>query len=56
MPVKRKRDNIGTYYQYGNKGHKYYYTVNDKELRDNARMLAIRQGQAIHASQHRDNR
>lgn len=50
MPVKRKTDSIGSYYQWGNHGKKYRYIPNNKKSREIAKKKAIKQGIAVHAS------
>jgi hypothetical protein len=52
MPIKRGKDSHGPFYQYGNK-KKYYYTSGNSQSRQLARSKALKQAQAIKASQHR---
>ena len=53
MPVRRRQDAKGPYYQWGDHGRKYRYTVGDKASRDRAKQGATRQGQAAHAHGYR---
>lgn len=51
MPVHRGVDHKGPYYQWGySTGKKYYYSIGDARSREVAKMRAIKQGQAVHAS------
>ena len=50
MPVHRRRDTKGPYYQWGNHGKKYYYRSNNVRSRENAKSKANLQGRAAHAS------
>lgn len=50
MPVKRGKDSNGPYYRWGESGKKYHYESGDKELREQAKKKATKQGQAAHAS------
>jgi hypothetical protein len=50
MPVKQKKDSIGSYYQYGNHGKKYYYKANDPVSRHTAKNKALMQQKAAHVS------
>lgn len=47
MPVHNGRDKNGSYYQWGSRGKKYYYTPGNKTSREKAKKLAIRQAVAI---------
>jgi hypothetical protein len=53
MPVQRREDSKGPYYQWGDHGRKYRYTSGDKASRDRAKQGATRQGQAAHARGYR---
>ena len=53
MPVQRRHDNKGPYYQWGDHGRKYRYTPGDKDSRQRAKRSATRQGQAAHARGYR---
>ncbi len=50
MPVKRKQDTKGPYYQWGNHGKKYRYKPNNPISRQKAKEKAKRQGMAVHSS------
>lgn len=52
MPVRRKRDSHGPYYQWGNQ-KKYYYKSGDKQSREKAKQRAHEQARAIYASGYR---
>jgi hypothetical protein len=54
MPVHYGKDSKGPYYQWGNTGKKYYYTVNNKISREKAKAKATKQAIAIYASGWRD--
>lgn len=49
MPIKRGKDSIGPYYQWGN-AKKYYYIPNNRVSRENAYDKARRQAVAIYSS------
>ena len=53
MPIYRKSDSKGPYYQYGTTGTKYYYTPGNAKSRLNAKKKAIRQMVAISYSEKR---
>jgi short-subunit dehydrogenase len=53
MPVRRRHDNKGPYYQWGDHGRKYRYSPGDKDSRERAKRGATRQGQAAHAHGYR---
>lgn len=53
MPIHRKKDSHGTYYQWGNSGKKYYYKTGNKKSRENAFKKARMQEKAIYASGYR---
>ena len=48
MPVLKKYDEKGAYYQFGDSGKKYYVEEHGDE---EARKLAVKQGQAIKISE-----
>ncbi len=50
MPVTRKQDSQGPYYQWGESGKKYHYEAGNKKSREKARDKATKQGRAAHAS------
>ncbi|HEY5891242.1 MAG TPA: hypothetical protein VIW94_11175 [Acidimicrobiia bacterium] len=50
MPVRRKEDKEGPYYQWGDSGKKYRYQPGDKKSRATAKAKATKQGQAAHAA------
>lgn len=50
MPVQRKKDGDGPYYQWGDSGKKYHYEAGDDASRKKAKKKAEKQGQAAHAS------
>jgi hypothetical protein len=50
MPIQRRIDSKGPYYQWGNSGKKYYYTLGDSVSRRKAYEKARRQAIAIYAS------
>jgi hypothetical protein len=50
MPVRRRLDIQGPYYQWGDSGKKYRYKSGDKESRERAKTKATKQGQAAHAA------
>jgi hypothetical protein len=54
MPVFRRKDAQGPYYQWGDHGKKYRYKPGNKESRDRAKQGATRQGQAARARGYRD--
>lgn len=47
MPISRKIDLIGPYYQYGSTGAKYYYRTGNKLSRQVAKQKAMKQMRAI---------
>ena len=53
MPVRRGKDSKGSYYQWGSKGKKYYYSSNNPSSRERAKNKASKQGRAAHASGYR---
>jgi hypothetical protein len=53
MPVHRKKDSKGPYYQWGDSGKKYHYEAGNKTSRERARSKATKQGQAARASGYR---
>lgn len=54
MPIHRGKDSIGSFYQWGNSGKKYYYTTGNTTSRNNAYNKAAKQAQAIYSSGYRD--
>jgi hypothetical protein len=50
MPVKRKLDSKGPFYMWGLHGKKYYYIINNKKSRENAKRKAHLQERAIYYS------
>jgi hypothetical protein len=54
MPVRRRKDAQGPYYQWGDHGKKYRYKPGDKAGRERAKQGATRQGQAARARGYRD--
>ena len=50
MPTKRSKDSKGSYYQWGSKGKKYYYSSGDESSRKRAKSRADKQGRAIGAN------
>lgn len=53
MPIYRKHNAKGSYYQYGKTGKKYYYIPSNNRSRINAKKKAIKQMIAIEYSQKR---
>lgn len=53
MPVRRKEDGDGPYYQWGESGKKYHYEAGNKKSREQAKKKAEKQGQAARASGYR---
>lgn len=54
MPVRRKQDSKGPYYQWGDSGKKYRYQTGNKKEREKAKGKAENQGRAIRASGYRE--
>lgn len=50
MPVRRKRDSKGPYYQWGKSGKKFYYKAGNESSRKRALKKAKEQAKAIYAS------
>lgn len=50
MPVHRREDSKGPYYQWGDSGKKYHYEAGNKQSRESARKKAEKQGRAARAS------
>jgi hypothetical protein len=50
MPVHNGKDSLGSFYQWGNHGHKYYYISGNSRSRLSARGKATRQGRAAYAN------
>lgn len=53
MPIYRKHDSKGYYFQYGNNGSKYYYNVHSKDSVQKAYEKAVKQTKAVHASKNK---
>jgi len=53
VPVRRRRDGEGAYYQWGESGKKYHYQAGDKNSRETAKKKAEKQGRAARASGYR---
>lgn len=53
MPVNRKKDSYGSFYQWGDRGEKYYYQPKDKKKRQEAKTKAVVQGRAIIINQNK---
>lgn len=49
MPVHKGSDEQGHYYQWGNRGKKYYFVVGDMKDESNAYQAALRQARAAYA-------
>lgn len=47
MPVINGKDKQGSFYRWGDSGHKYYYITKDKLSREAAKDKAALQGRAI---------
>lgn len=56
MPLYRRVNSIGPYFQWGNHGKIYYYIPNNKYSRKNAKHKAIMQAMAIMYSERRANK
>jgi len=50
MPVHRGYDTIGYYYQWGNRGKRYYYNPKSLRSENTARNKSYEQARAIYAS------
>jgi hypothetical protein len=50
MPVRKHKDNKGSFYQWGSHGAKYYYIPGNAKSRNAAKAKATRQGIAISAN------
>lgn len=50
MPVNRKQDSKGPYYQWGSEGAKYHYTAGSEASRKKAKQKAHIQGAAAERS------
>lgn len=50
MPVHRREDSKGPYYQWGDSGKKYHYEAGNKQSRESAKEKAEKQGRAVRAS------
>jgi hypothetical protein len=55
VPVRRRRDGNGPYYQWGESGKKYHYQAGDQSSREAAKKKAEKQGRAARASGYRGN-
>jgi hypothetical protein len=53
VPVRRRQDSKGPYYQWGDHGRKYHYAPGDTASRERAKKSATRQGQAARARGYR---
>ncbi len=53
MPIEHNHDGQGSFYRFGQNGHKYYYKTNNKLSQKLARKNAIIQGRAIEISKRR---
>ena len=53
MPVNRRRDKRGGFFQWGDHGKKYYYTIGDKTSREEAKRKATLQGRAAFTNGYR---
>jgi hypothetical protein len=53
MPIHQGTEKGKPYFQYGTHGKKYFYKPHDTYSHDQAYEMALRQAQAIHASQNR---
>jgi hypothetical protein len=51
MPIHKRTDSFGSYYQFGDHGKKYYFERGNKQSEQQAYNKAKRQGAAIHARQ-----
>lgn len=54
MPVHRRKDSKGPYYEWGDSGKKYHYTAGDEKSRDAAKEKAKKQGRAARASGYKE--
>jgi len=50
MPINRRHDSKGPYYQWGDSGKKYHYESGNAKSRERAKEKANKQAQAAHAS------
>ena len=53
IPVFMRHDKEGSYYQYGSRGGKYYFTPGNEESKKRARQKAIDQMYAVEKSRER---
>lgn len=53
MPIHNMQNQFGRYYQYGNSGKKYYYTVTDPKSEKLAYKKVVKQMKAIEISRHK---
>lgn len=56
MPVRRRKDGKGPYYQYGNSGKKYRYSPGNPQSRGAAKSRANQQAKAVKTRQKRGRR
>jgi len=49
MPIYKKHNSKGNYFQWGDSGKKYYYIKNDVVSTNSAYMSAVRQAKAAHS-------
>ena len=49
MPIYRRYDTHGPYYQWGNHGKKYYYINGDRRSRERAYNRSLNQARAVYA-------
>lgn len=56
MPARRGIDSLGSFYQWGMNGTKYYYKTGDIRGRKTALESSRRQGVAIHAQRMKDQK
>jgi hypothetical protein len=50
VPVHRRKDKDGPYYQWGDSGAKYHYEAGNEKSRETAKAKAQRQGRAVRAA------
>ena len=50
MPIHRRKDSEGPYYQWGDSGKKYHYEAGNEKSRKAAKAKAEKQAQAAHAA------
>lgn len=54
MPIHQGKDKYGYFYQYGNRGAKYYFNPISQASREKAYILAVKQMRAIYRSGYRE--